>query len=74
MFVHVRPNRDPNTLGAPTHAKKVFFSIFCYYVYIVKMTKTTQNKLVEFETTHVNIHNFRTCGGPIGVQIHYQIV
>ena len=52
----------------PHTCKKVFFSIICYYVYIVKMTRTTQNKLVEFETTHFNIHNFSTCGALLEFQ------
>jgi len=51
--------RAPHTLGAPHMQKKEFFKYFVLRL-IAKMTKITK-KQVEFETTHLTMHNFNFC-------------
>jgi len=47
------------------HTCKQMYLQYLFLGLIAKMTKQTENKLVEFKTTHLTMHNFCTCGwGP----------
>jgi len=60
MFEHVRPNRGPHTLGAPTHVKKKnFLSQNCLLV-----KETAQNKLLE--TMYIRIFSLESRVGFVG--------